>query len=413
MLLWAPPGFAAQSWPVIREIVFSGNDVTRPETMLREAVVHPGDPADPAAIERSRQAIQDLGLFRSVRARTVPVGDGVRLEFEVREKWRILPVPRIEGNDSGEYGYGGQVRWNNVWGLNHTLNFQAMRKTFKDPDKTGETNAQLSYALPFFGGSRYGLSGSLGFTNRDALDPQGRAYRETFQNVQLTGSYALSDVHPTTGWSVGGGLNWQRDAPSGVYAPGPISNALGPVLSVTYNDLHYQIYSEEGERFRSSVLFAVDGVASTYTFWSNQTSYRRDWHLGSTPHQTLEFLTNGAVYGGGPGGHAHDFYSLGGQRSLRGYSSAFVEGDTGYYLAGAWLRPVFVDWLRVLVIAEAGNAYPDISHVSGRVAYGSIGVGLRLRVNWLVNLELEGGVALPLGGKHGLRPFAGTVDQSR
>ncbi len=49
--------------PPIRDIRFEGNRVTSDRVMLREMVVAVGDPADPARIERSRQAIQDLTLF--------------------------------------------------------------------------------------------------------------------------------------------------------------------------------------------------------------------------------------------------------------------------------------------------------------------------------------------------------------
>jgi outer membrane protein assembly factor BamA len=412
-LLCASPQGLAAGWPAIEEIRFAGNEVTRAETMRRELLIRPGDPADPAQIERSRQAIQDLGLFRSVTARTLAAGRGVVVEFSVREKWRVIPAPRIEGNDNGDYGYGGQLRWNNVWGLNHTVNVQAMRRTYKDQDKTAETTAQLAYSIPFLGSTPYGLSGALSLDNRSALDPLGRPYRESMQNAQLLGSYALSAEHPSTGWSVAGGLGWQRDAPSGEFAPGPISNATGPMFSASYNELHYQIYSEQGQRWRWNTQFAVDGLASTYSFWSSQVSYRGDWHLGTTPHQTLEFLANSGIYSGGAPGHAHDFYALGGQRSLRGYPSAFIEGDCGYYLAAAWLRPVFADWLRVLLIAEAGNSYADVHHLQGPATYASVGLGLRLRVNWLINLELELGAAMPLTGSRGLRPFAGTVDSGR
>ncbi|MDR3416099.1 MAG: POTRA domain-containing protein [Nevskia sp.] len=403
----------AAGWPTIRTIDFAGNDVTRPETMQRELLVHVGDPADPAAIERSRQAVQDLGLFKSVEVESRPVDGGVRLLFRVHEKWYILPVPRVQGNSNGEYGYGGQLRWNNLWGLNHTLNVQATKLKLHDPDKTGQTNAQASYSLPFLDDTHYGVSGSLGYISQDSLNPQGQPYKETFENAQVVASYAFASEHPSKGWSVAGGLSWQRDSTSGPFAPPSPGEALGPVVYVTYDDLRYLIYSEEGQRFRAASQFSIDGLGSSYTASNYYFSYRRDWHVGDTPHQTVEFLGNTGVYLGGAPGHIHNFYSLGGARALRGYSSSFAEGDSGYYFAGAYLRPVHWDWLRLLVIAEAGTVYPEFGQTGGRPLYASIGVGLRLRINWLVNVEVEAGAAVPLVGGSGVRPFAGSVDANR
>lgn len=412
-LCWAMAAGAAAPWPVIRGIVFSGNDITRPQTMLREITVHEGDAADPAKVEASRQAIQDLGLFRSVTVQRIPVPGGVRLVFTVREKFPVLPVPRVEGNGSGEYGYGAQLRWNNLWGLNHTLTVQAMRRHYQDPDKTANNVLQLGYGIPFLGSSPYGLSAALRLSNQNSLDTQGRAYHETFQNLQLIGSYALAHEHPSNGWSLAAGLGWQRDAPSGAFAPHPPSYALGPVFGATLNELHYLIYSEEGQRFRVGTQFSLDGAAANYSSSATSLSYRQDWHVGSTPHQTVELLTGGGFYLGGAEGHRHDFYSLGGTRTLRGYTSSFSEGDYGYYAGSFWLRPVGRDWLRLMVMAEAGNTYDGTRQVGRSPVYASVGLGLRLRVNWLVNLELEAGVAAPLVAGHGVRLFAGTVDQGR
>ena len=412
-LLFAGNIAHAGSWPVISAIDFSGNEVTQPVTMMRELSIRVGGPADPQLIERSRQAIQDLGLFRAVEVSTTPSRDGVRVRFTVHEKWRILPVPRVDGNSGGEYGYGGQLRWNNVWGLNHTLNIQAMSRTYREPGRSGERSIQAGYSVPFIGDSRFGLSGSAGVASQDSLDDQGRPYHESIDTAQILGSYALSREHPSKGWNLSAGLSWLRDAPSGQYAPGPISIGTGPIVSVAYDDLKYLIYSEEGQRFRGTLQWVLDGVASTYSASSLSLSYRRDWLVGETPHQNIEWLAAASEYMGGAPGRQHNFFTLGGSRSLRGYSSGFLEGDAGYYLGAAYLRPVGRDWARLLVILEAGSAYPDPGHLQGRPTLASIGLGVRIRINWLINTEIEIGAALPLVDSHGVRPFLGSVSQNR
>ncbi|HJX18976.1 MAG TPA: POTRA domain-containing protein, partial [Acidiferrobacterales bacterium] len=66
---------------IISAIEFSGNRVTNPKILRYEILVKEGDIADPALIERSRQAIMDLGLFVSVDASVERRDDGTVLRF--------------------------------------------------------------------------------------------------------------------------------------------------------------------------------------------------------------------------------------------------------------------------------------------------------------------------------------------
>ena len=112
----------AEPWPEIVEIRLTGNEKTSDKVILRELDLAPGDPADPAAIEAGRQAVQDLGLFREVQATTHNAPEGVVLELTMREKYHLLVLPRIDASSDRDYSYGAQLRWSNVWGLNHRLN---------------------------------------------------------------------------------------------------------------------------------------------------------------------------------------------------------------------------------------------------------------------------------------------------
>ncbi|MEK7758886.1 MAG: POTRA domain-containing protein, partial [Pseudomonadota bacterium] len=92
------PAIAASS-AVIARIEFAGNRVTQPQILLQEMLVKEGDSADPALIERSRQAIMDLGLFTSVLAVVEPGDDGSVLRILVKEKYYILPVPKLNRDE--------------------------------------------------------------------------------------------------------------------------------------------------------------------------------------------------------------------------------------------------------------------------------------------------------------------------
>ena len=124
VLLWCVAGAAhAADWPVIDSISFEGNRITRPEVIRRELTLGPGAQADPAELERNRQAVMDLGLFRKVEVQSNSNADGtVALVFRMKEKRYLLPLPRIDTNSDGDVSYGAQLRWSNVGGRNHRLN---------------------------------------------------------------------------------------------------------------------------------------------------------------------------------------------------------------------------------------------------------------------------------------------------
>lgn len=96
------PTLSEAAWPPLASIRFEGNEVTREHVLLREMSVVPGDPADPVLIERSRQAILDLGLFRQVETQEEATPDGVALIVRVREKRCLLPIPRLDTSSDGD-----------------------------------------------------------------------------------------------------------------------------------------------------------------------------------------------------------------------------------------------------------------------------------------------------------------------
>ena len=67
------------------------------------------------------------------------------------------------------------------------------------------------------------------------------------------------------------------------------------------------------------------------------------------------------------------------------------------------------DWLRVLVLAEAGGVDRNVhgSDVADGSPYASLGLGVRIRLTKFVDVEVEAGIAVPLRGGGGARFFAG------
>lgn len=398
----------AENFPVIKEITFEGNDITKPVTMLRETVIGVGDAADPDALEESRQGIMDLGLFREVKVRQEPVTGGVRVVFSVHEKWYILPYPRLSMNSDGQYGYGAELRWSNLFGLNHQLRLLGSVNNDKKEGHGDSLRALASYDAPFLFDENWGWHAALSHSSTPITPPfGGEAWDEGITSAELTASRSLSEFGPASqGWSVGGGVLWQNETTSGVNAPDPYGMATAAVAMAGYNNQHLKNYSEEGSRFGLRYEFADRHFASDYSYSNLTANYLYQMPVGSHAHETLEFGAEVGSRNNGPNDERQ--FSLGGSKGLHGYSRDFVQGDFYYLMSAEYLRPIFWDGLRLAVTLEAGNAYDEFDHIDGNF-YSSLGLGVRVRFPQLVNFEFEFGYAIPLTGGGGGRMYGDRI----
>lgn len=402
---------AADELPAISSIEFEGNATTRPRVMLRESLVHVGDPADPARIEESRQAIQDLGLFRSVSARELPDGKGgVRVIFVVAEKWYILPVPRIGYDSDKKLNYGGQLTWYNIAGLNQTLRINWVHGNPPQAGAAGGQNLNLSYDMPVLDDSPWALNFSGGHSRAPFTTPT--VYDSVSDNVQVLATRKLDTMGPfSKGWMAGGGLLWQNERNQGTGAPVPQGEATALVGVAGYRDIHDLIYSTVGTQFSLRGELAIKDWASNYGYELISANWRRNLAVGDTPFQNLNFVFDGGARFDGPA--SGSAFALGGRSSLHGYSSGAVEGNSYYHVGIEYLHPVYWNWLRGLVVLDAGNAFDSAGEPQLTRVRTSIGVGLRARVSWLVNFEIEAGVAMPMDRLDKPRFFGGRIDETR
>ncbi len=408
LLLAVPLAVVAQSpeIPTITAIVFEGNQITRAKVMARELVVRVGDPAEPAALERSRQGLLDLGLFRRVYVRTEPSAGGVRVVFQVDERYYFLPLPRADAKSDGRYSYGAQLRWDNVAGLNHRLRLLVEEEDQQRQGIGKETHFSAGYSAPFAFDSPYHLSVGTGYSTRPVEGTAGD-YTEDFRSFGFAVARTFADGGPASqGLSVGGGLAWRQQRTRGAFAPAPYGDALAPSLSVGHTDYHSRIYSDIGRSWNLRLEVAEDGVGSDYSYLRLDGGFLQSLDLGATPHQTLQLRARTGLYFAGPEGVRQ--YGLGGSSYLRGYDSNFTEGNAYYYLSAEFARPLGVRWLRGVLIAEVGNVFARPEDSSAERAYASLGAGIRLRFSHFVDFEVELGYAIPLDGGRG-RVFAGRV----
>ena len=396
---------ASLSTPQLKAIRFIGNGTTRERTLLRELPFAVGDAVTTAQLEDGRQAIQNLNLFKKVELRTETDGQGgVVAVYELKEKWYVLGYPRVDANSNGEYAYGVQLDWNNLWGLNHTLRLSALKKETKRVGIGKEQNLAVGYNAPQVLDSLWSVNFSGSYTERPVDDVFGQ-YGERLEAYQLLGSRAFDATQPNQGWSLGTGALWtaQRTT-TGVAEYG---EAFGPVGLANYRDFKFNLYSEEGLVFSSRADAAKEGLGADYDFARVTLAAIRYWRVGATPHQTVHVFGDTGMNWDGPKSVRN--FTLGGVGGLRGYERGYREGNAYYRIGTEWARPVFRPWIRTVVIAEAGNVYAQPNEFELTDVKASIGLGIRLRLPMFVNVQVEAGIAFPVEGG-APRFFAGQVN---
>ncbi|MCB1757785.1 MAG: hypothetical protein KDJ38_19860, partial [Gammaproteobacteria bacterium] len=142
---------------VVDRIYFTGNETTRESVFRQEMQIREGEPCSLESISESRQNIMDLGIFSSVSVSLTRYTGRLVLRFDVKEKHFVLPIPRLSRTSSGEIRLGGQLRMDNVAGLNHRLKLTSERQAEDDGAGRKGFEHNFEYEIPRIQNTRYGL----------------------------------------------------------------------------------------------------------------------------------------------------------------------------------------------------------------------------------------------------------------
>ncbi len=400
----AQQGDAGGDW--VEEIRFVGNDRTKPRILLQEMVIREGDPVDAEKIERSRQAIMDLGLFKSVEARLLPGQQGKILEIGVSEKIYIIPLPQLDRDADGEVSYGGRLTVDNLAGLNQRLRltYEVLSGGFAS-DRTVQS-ADLSWSYPRVAGTDYGLG--LGLkrevspeTTRDSLGEVVAEHDRVFNTFNVGLSRWLSREGPSQGWNIGLGGFWRyevNDQQFGAPLDRPPEKAVGVSFAIRYTRVHDYLYSREGLEYGVVSDQGLVAMGSDTPYSRNQAYYRHFFPLGAIEqHRNL----NVQLRFGGTGGSVpiDDFpYVLGGSRDLRGYDKDTIGGRSFFVVNLELLAPLWgYNPARGVVFADVGNAYEDNRLLDFSDLESSLGFGLRFKLKAFVDLQLRVDVSYAFG----------------
>lgn len=413
-------GVPAVSAPaaVISAVEFAGNRVTNPKILRYEILVKEGDLADPALIERSRQAIMDLGLFTSVDALVEQREDGTVLRFIVKEKYYILPVPKLNRDDDNNISLGAEITLDNLAGLNQQLK---LRYETEDADSISsaksETNT-FSYNYPRMFGSSYQFHTDISQNRLPAEIVTGTTVTSLYDLEAWTASLLVSRWlalrGPSRGWQAGAGLVWRHNGydyvsgtPTDTYRD---ARAVGVSVLGQFLDVRDYLFSRSGAEYGYLGEYGVPALGSDTQYTRHELFYRRYLLVKGRPHENLEFQGRLGLSSGDLFTREEYAYSLGGSKTLRAFDTGSFTGNSFILCNLQYLRPFFNYYpLRGVVFLDVGNAYPSNEQINlGDLKWG-VGIGLRLRLKSFVKIDLRVDVAYAYDtGEY--KVFAGTKE---
>lgn len=377
----------------IDSIVFTGNKVTRDQTLLREIDQRIDTPCSIDRIVDSIQSIMDLGLFRSVIADLALKENALQLRFSLKEKHYFLVIPRISRTSDGELRGGVQLRFDNFLGRLHEMRITSERRKEDDGNGPGGFVHRLNYDIPRFLGGSYGLGFELASDRRQvALTRDGNEFglaQSETQRVSLVFSRWMSRFRGVQGIRTLFGARFSHrslDVYSG--EPGPFRGGddVALIIGIENKQLHRDTFRRRGTVVGGRVTVASSALGSEFDY-TRADLYAEayiplDDGIRNLNLQLRLGMSDGAAFGE----HA---YSVGGGEKLRGLESATLTGDSLALLNVEYLHAWFnyPQW-RWVVFSDIGGVYqrdkktfPDF-RLRG-------GVGLRRKLMSLSNTDIR------------------------
>jgi len=378
----------------IDEIRFVGNEVTKASILRQEMLVQEGDPIDMKKIEDSRQAIMNLGLFKSVKAAVVLEDEYHILVITVEERYYILPLPLLDVRlDEKTYSYGVELREDNLMGLNQRLKVKYEHKESVGGDVPLRKETSIKYTYPRVVGTANSLAIDAKMIREDINEQDNGLVTGSYQldtrTLGFTFSRWLKEGWISQGWVAGGGMTVQQQVythQSGTAQDYDDSQALEINVGLNYNAVEQHPYHREGSTYGYNLALALPSIGSAYSY-NRHNFYYRNYHALQVVDANLNTqlkvgLANGSSFG-------NPAYSLGGSE-LRGNDEEVATGNAMLQFNAEYHHHLSgYRQLRGVIFMDVGNAWPGVMEIDLGKLYPSVGIGMRWRVQSFVDLTLR------------------------
>ncbi|MEA3292435.1 MAG: BamA/TamA family outer membrane protein [Pseudomonadota bacterium] len=398
---------------LISKISFEGNARTQPRTMLQELGFKVGDQVSAKDLERGRQAIMDLGLFKSVKLHRKAVSGGEEIVIKVREKHYWFILPRGSRSGDGDISLGMTWKIDNLWGLNHESKLILQHTDYKDTDRDNEWGASWKYKYPRVRGSLFNLRFKLGAELSDLDEERGELageYERELEEFDVGLSRWLNKTGRSRGWEAGASLGLQSY--SHKYLKGDEGLFFdADILSLGANVRYYQVedhlYNREGLDYGYNLELSEEGLGSDVSYTFNNLYFRGYFPITKRKYTNLNMQfrlghASRTIFG-------DPYYGIGGSTRLRGYSRTAIEGDDFVLGNIEFLRPIGGhSRLRGVVFTDFGGAWDQPDEFSAGDIEFAAGIGLRWKLVSFVKVDLRLDFAHGFGDEGKNRFYIGT-----
>jgi outer membrane protein assembly factor BamA len=106
---------------VVKEVQIEGLKWTKKRFVLRELLFKSGDEFSERKLKESIRNLLNTHLFYEIRPVVKRTKDGVIVKLKIKERFPIVPLPKLRLKSSGSYRAGMEVRDYNLLGMGHRL----------------------------------------------------------------------------------------------------------------------------------------------------------------------------------------------------------------------------------------------------------------------------------------------------
>ncbi|USH04060.1 outer membrane protein assembly factor BamA [Grimontia kaedaensis] len=339
----------------VRNIKFSGNQITKDEVLRREMRQMEGSWLNSKSVETSKDRLNRLGFFETVDVRTTRVpgtDDQVDVEYVVKET--------NSGSVNFGIGYGTEsgisfqagLQQDNFAGSGNRFGINAMINDY-------QKNLTLDYRDPYFTLDGISLGGRIFYNEFEASDANIVDYTDKSYGTSLTWGFPFDEINYFD-FSVGY-THRQIENLGGYYQIQKFLDSMGDSVtddgglvvddfdwsvSWTRNNLNRGFFPTAGNYQRASFRMTVPGSDAQY--FKAQYDVRQYFPLDDD--HNFSFLMRGRLgYGNGYGSNDENDYLLpfyenfyaGGYSTLRGFRSN-TAGPKAVYDQGAGNNPALV-----------------------------------------------------------------------